>query len=68
MLTPLVRLPGFRVRQKQVLLRALEVYGTTNRGFEDAMILSGMELRGSRQLYSYDRGFDGLAGITRVEP
>ena len=62
-----VKLPGFRVRQKRALLRALEVYGTTNRGFGDAMILATMEQRGSQQLYSYDRGFDRLSGITRVE-
>lgn len=68
MLTPLVRLAGFRVRQKRALLRALEIYGTTHLGFGDAMILSTIERRGSQTLYSYDRGFDHIRGITRVEP
>src|SRR4051812_29511920 len=35
LLTPLVKLPGFRVRQKRVVLRALEIYGTTNVDFGD---------------------------------
>src|SRR5687768_3979154 len=46
LLTPLVRLPRFQVRGKRVLLRALELYGTTNRGFGDAMIVAAMEQRG----------------------
>lgn len=68
LLTPLVRLPGFRVRNKRVLLRALEIYGTANRGFGDAMIIAAMEQRGPRDLYSYDRGFDSFSQISRLEP
>jgi predicted nucleic acid-binding protein len=68
LLTPLVRLPGFRVRNKRVILRALEVYGTTNRGFGDAMIIAAMEQRGTADFYSYYQGFEGCPGITRCEP
>ncbi len=68
MLTPLIRLPGFQVRNRRVLLHALEIHATTNLGFGDAMILSTMEQRGSRTLYSYDRGFDRSPRISRVEP
>ncbi len=68
LLTPLVRLAGFKVSNKRVLLRALELYGTTNRGFGDAMLIAGLEQRGSHDLYSYDRGFDDVPGVNRVEP
>ncbi len=68
LLTPLVRLPRFRIQGKRVLLRALEIYGTTNRGFGDAMIVAAMELRGAQELYSYDRGFYRFPQITRLEP
>jgi predicted nucleic acid-binding protein len=68
LLTPIVRLAGFRLQNKRVVLRALEIYGTSNRGFGDAMIIALMEQRGAQQLYSYDRGFDAFPGITRLEP
>ena len=68
LLTPLVQLPRFRVQNKRTVLRALELYGTTNRGFGDAMIVAAMELRGSTDLYSYDRGFDSFRQLTRHEP
>ena len=67
-LTPLVRLPGFHIRNKRVVLRALEIYGTTNRGFGDAMIVAAMEQRNGPQLYSYDRGFDSFPHLSRLEP
>jgi predicted nucleic acid-binding protein len=68
LLTPIVRLPGFHVRNRRALLRALEIYGTTNRGFGDAMIVATMEQRGANELYSYDRGFDAFPSVKRVEP
>ena len=69
LLTPLVHLSGFRIRNKRAVLRALELYGATARlDFGDAMIVSTMEQTGSRDLYSYDRDFDRIPGITRVEP
>jgi len=68
LLTPLVRLPGFKVQNRRMLLRALELYATTNSGFGDVMILASMEQRGSRELYSYDQGFDRITRISRLEP
>lgn len=68
LLTPLVRLPGFQVRNKRAVLRALEVYGGTNVDFGDAMIIAAMEQDGADTLYSYDRDFDRFAQVKRVEP
>jgi len=36
--------------------------------FGDAMIVASMEEGGSTTLYSYDRDFDPVPGITRLEP
>ena len=35
---------------------------------EDVMIVAAMQLDKSASLYSYDRGFDRIAGLTRQEP
>ena len=69
LLTPLVRLTGFRVRNKRAVLRALQLYGTIPRlDFGDAMIVATMEQTGAQNLYSYDRDFDRFAGFSRIEP
>src|SRR5579864_1090527 len=39
LLTPLVRLPHFRVSNRRAVLRALVVYGSMNVDFGDAMIV-----------------------------
>jgi predicted nucleic acid-binding protein len=68
LLIPLVRLPGFRVANRRIVLRALEVYGATNVPFGDAMVVASMEAAGSRRVYSYDRHFDAVPGVERHEP
>jgi predicted nucleic acid-binding protein len=67
LLTPLVKLPGFRVQNRRAVLRALDLFGTTpGLDFGDAMIVANMEQQGITVLYSYDRDYDDL--ITRQEP
>lgn len=68
LLTPLVRLPGFRVANRRAVLRALDLYGTTSLGFGDALIVASMEQTGSQIVYSFDRHFDAVPGIVRQEP
>ena len=67
-LRTLVRLPAFRVQDRQAVLRALSIYGSTNLDFGDAFIIASMDATGSTLLYSYDRGFDRVQTITRLEP
>jgi predicted nucleic acid-binding protein len=64
----LVRLPHFHVKNRRAVLRALELYATTNLDFGDVLIVSSMEQTHSTALYSYDKGFDRFTGITRREP
>ncbi len=68
LLSPLVRLPGFKLENRAAVLRALELYASTKVDFSDAVIVAAMEQADSQILYSYDTHFDRLRGITRVEP
>ena len=68
MLGRLVRLPGFKVAQRRIVLQALDVYAERNIDFGDAMLIASMGQSGSTTLYSYDRDFDGIPGIHRAEP
>ncbi len=68
LLIPLVRLSKFKVKNKRIVLRALALYGLVNLDFGDVMIVAAMQLDKSASLYSYDRGFDRIAGLTRQEP
>jgi predicted nucleic acid-binding protein len=68
MLSALVRLPGFRVRSRHIVLRALELYATTLVDFGDAMIAAEMEVARAATLYSYDAHFDRFPWIVRQTP
>jgi predicted nucleic acid-binding protein len=50
------------------MLRTLDLYAAYNIDFEDALIVAQMERQNINELYSYDRGFDRVTGITRHEP
>jgi predicted nucleic acid-binding protein len=64
----LLRLQNFKVHNKRLLLRALDVFAGTSLDFGDAMLVATMRRRGSSDLYSYDHDFDHVTGIRRVEP
>lgn len=70
LLSPLVRLPGFRVTGRRTVLRALAVYGhgPIKIDFGDAMVLASMQQSGSQSVYSFDADFDKFPGINRIEP
>jgi predicted nucleic acid-binding protein len=68
-LMPIVGLRGLRMPQKRVCERALEVYrASLSLDFEDALAIAHMERQGIAEVLSYDRDFDGIAGVKRVEP
>ncbi len=68
LLAPLVQLPGFRIRNRRAVLRALELYARFSIDFGDALIVASMEGAGSQLVFSYDRDFEGIEGITRQAP
>jgi predicted nucleic acid-binding protein len=68
MLTALLRLPRFRVSNRRTVIEALELYAATSLDFRDAFIAASMRRARSEALYSYDRGFDRLTDVARLEP
>jgi uncharacterized protein len=68
LLRPLLLLPGFKVQNKLLVLRALDIYAGMNIDFGDAMIAAYAERRGQPILYSYDHDFDRVPGVRRLEP
>ena len=68
-LLPLLTLRGLRLPQKRVCLEALDTYGSSpSLDFEDALAAAHMAQRGITEIVSYDRDFDRVAGVRRVEP
>ncbi len=68
-LQPILALRGLKITGKRRFLRALEIYESYPRlDFEDALTVSHMEHDGIAELVSYDRGFDRVPHIRRIEP
>jgi predicted nucleic acid-binding protein len=68
-LLPILALRGIRFPQKSVCLRALDIYaGSPFFDFEDALAIAHMEQQRIQEIVSYDRDFDRVAGVLRVEP
>lgn len=68
LLQPLVRLPGFKIRNRRTVLEALDLYLTTNLDFDDALIVASMQREGAQVIYSYDAHFDRIHDIIRRRP
>lgn len=68
-LVPFLQMPGLKVPFKQTCLRALDVFASApTLGFDDALIVAHMERQGITELVSYDRHFDRVPNVRRVEP
>lgn len=65
---PLLELKGLRVEHKSSVLDALDLYERSNLNFEDCLSVEHVRREGLEGIYSYDRGFDRLGSITRLEP
>ena len=65
---PLVALRGLRLPHKTLYTRVFDLYCDSNISFADAYNAAYMEVRGLNEIYSYDTDFDGIKGLTRVEP
>ena len=66
---PLLSLPGLHVQDKKRFLRALDLMASQPfLDFEDALSAVHMQRLGIDEIYSYDRDFDRVSDIVRVEP
>ena len=68
LLYPLLSLPGLKLTHRKMYLRALDLYAAYPIDIEDALIMAQMERQRVTEVYSYDRDFDHLPEVTRLEP
>jgi predicted nucleic acid-binding protein len=68
LLLPIINLNGLKLNQKRLYVRALDIYASRNIDFEDALIFAHMEKQQIKEIYSYDRDFDKLTELRRLEP
>ena len=68
-LVPMLMLRGLRLPQKQVYIDALNIYASSSAlDFEDALAVAHMQQNGITEITSYDKDFDSILGIHRIEP
>ncbi len=68
LLEPIIWLRGLRLPNKSIYKRTFDLYCGTSIGFVDAYNAAYMESHGITEVYSYDKDFDKVTGITRLEP
>jgi predicted nucleic acid-binding protein len=67
-LYPLLSIPGLKLPHRKMYLQALDLYTQYIVDFADALTIAQMRRAKRQALYSYDRGFDRVAEIKRLEP
>jgi len=68
LLLPILDLPGVKLTQKRLYRRVFELFTSHALGFADAYHAALLEHRGQSRLISYDREFDRVTGLQRLEP
>jgi predicted nucleic acid-binding protein len=64
----LLKLKGLRIANKAIFLEALSLFTEKNISFTDAYIAAQMKRANQNEIYSYDRDFDRIEQIKRLEP
>ncbi len=67
-LLPLIQLPGIRLEQKDLFEPVFDLAIEQNIDFQDAFNVVIMRSLQLSEIYSWDRHFDRIDGITRIEP
>ena len=68
-LVPILTLRGLRLPQKRVYVEALDLYASSPfLDFEDALAVAHMQRQGIAEIVSYDRDFDRVPRVQRMEP
>ncbi len=68
LLLPIISLPGLKLANRRVFLRALDMYASTHLDFEDCLSIAHMERLKVNTILSYDQDFDRVKGIQWREP
>jgi predicted nucleic acid-binding protein len=67
-LRPLLRNPGLRIDHKGSVIQALDRWEQSRLDFEDCLSVEYVRRLQLAAIYSYDRDFDRVPGLTRLEP
>jgi uncharacterized protein len=67
-LLPLIELPGIALSGKKQMREVFDLYVRHNLPFADAYYIVAMRKMGTDTIISFDADFDGVPGITRIEP
>lgn len=67
-LSYLLSIDGFVMHRKHLVVLALDKAATLNIDFSDALITAEMISEGYQELYSYDKDFNRVSQIKRLEP
>lgn len=68
LLVPILNLRSLRFSSKKTAQKALRLYVEKNLDWTDAVIAAQLLACQPREIHSYDRDFDKIEGITRLEP
>ncbi len=68
LILPVIGLRGMRCNSKTTIRRALHIYVERNIDWTDAFVAASMLSAGQEEIYSYDRDFDKIEGVIRVQP
>jgi len=68
LLVPLISLRGLRCSSKESALLALSLYARHNIDWTDAFVAAQLLAQRTPTVYSFDRDFDRVPGISRIEP
>lgn len=66
-LTAIIGLQGLRLSDKDMSLNALDIYVDKKIDWSEAFTASQMLQRGITEIYSFDKHFDRIDGIIRIE-
>ncbi|HEV2109192.1 MAG TPA: PIN domain-containing protein [Thermomicrobiales bacterium] len=67
-LSPVIASRGLEIEHKASILRALERFAVTRFDFEDCLSVEHVKRKQLDGLYSYDRDFDRMPEVQRLEP
>jgi predicted nucleic acid-binding protein len=68
LITPLLQLRGFQLHQKDLWKAALAIWLEHPIDFTDAYNVAFMRSSRIREIYTWDKGYQHVADITRIEP
>ena len=67
-LTPLLKMRGMQVYQREAIVSALALYANTKLDFADCVTIALAKGGLVKSIYTYDNDFDAIEGINRLEP